>query len=149
MKKCLPPVSIFVFLIALSISYAAMAHYSTENYVLANVIKLNENTVIIGVDCKAIVAETSPERALSIERGINGILAGRPMTHDTFIEVLKSFNISIEALKFQSYDNEYYYAVLILDRSSVNFLEVRVYLVAITQKNQNVNPIAPSTKLAI
>ena len=114
MRKSLPPLSILIFLIVLSIGYAAINHYSTDGYVLANVIKINDNILTIGTDCRAIVGDTSPERALSIQRGINNEIIGRPMTHDTFMEVLKSFNITIEAVKIQYHDDQYYYADMIL-----------------------------------
>ena len=88
-----------------------------SNYVVADVIKVSDTTIFIGKNCTAIVAETSPERAESIEAGIKGIINERPSTHDTFVEVLKSFNITLDSVNIERFDGKYYYANLILKSS--------------------------------
>ena len=125
MKKYLPPICLLIVLLALSITYAVMIHYSAEGYVEVNVLEIEGNTIILGHDCLAIIADTSPERAYSIELGINKKIENRPMTHDSFVEVLKSFNITLEAVKIQRTDDKYYYADMILsDNKKVLTLDV-------------------------
>ena len=114
MDKRLPPLSLFIILLALSIGYSAMIHYSTDGFVEVDTITLEEYIVTIGYGCRGIVADTSPERALSIQQGLRGVIEDRPMSHDTFVEVLKSFNITVEALKINKFEDERYYADLIL-----------------------------------
>lgn len=114
MRKCLPPLPILIFLIALSITYASLV--DVNDFVEVNVLSLEGNTIIIGRDCKALVADTSPERALSIELGSLGRIEGRPMTHDTFVEVLKNFNITLDSVKITRYQDEYYYSDIIFVR---------------------------------
>ncbi len=112
MRKTIPPLSILLFLLALTLTYAAITG-STIGFVQTNVLSLEENTIILGRDCKAIVAETSPERALSIERAIEGKIEGRPLIHDTFVEVIENFNITLESVKLTRYENEIYYSDII------------------------------------
>ncbi len=114
MKKHLPLFYLLIVLVVLTLAYGAMTHYSTEGYVLANVMRIEGQTIIIGHDCLAIVADTSPERAYSIQMGLDKKIENRPMTHDTFIEVIKSFNITLEAVKLQTFDGSYYYSDMIL-----------------------------------
>ena len=109
------PVITFIVLILLSILvFAAINMIDISNYVEANVLEVSETTILIGNNCTAIVAETSPERAESIELGMKGIIQDRPNTHDTFVEVLKSFNITLESVNIDNFDGKYYYANLLL-----------------------------------
>ena len=114
MIRHFPPLPILVFLLALTITYAVLT-VPSEGFVEADVFSLEGNIIILGHDCKAIVAETSPERALSIQMGIEGKVEDRPMTHDTFVEVLKSYNITLESVKLTKYQNEYYYSDMIFN----------------------------------
>jgi len=109
------PIMTFIVLVFLSILvFAAINMMDLSNYVEANVLEVSETTILIGNNCTAIVAETSPERAESIELGMKGIIQDRPNTHDTFVEVLKSFNITLESVNIDSFDGKYYYANLLL-----------------------------------
>jgi bifunctional DNase/RNase len=92
----------------------AMTGIDKSGYVIANVIRVSDTTIIIGSNCTAIVADTTEERAKSIEDGINGVIDGRPNTHDTFAEVLRSFNITLDSVNIERYDGKNYYANLIL-----------------------------------
>ena len=117
-KKKLPliPVSILVILILLSfISLAVISSFvDTTKYVVANVLSVEGTTIIVGNNCTAIVAQTSPERANSIELGIRGIIEVRPNTHDTFATTLQFFNISLDSVNIEKFDGNYYYADLLL-----------------------------------
>lgn len=86
-----------------------------SGYVVADVIRVSGTTILIGNNCTAIVADTSQERADSIENGIKGIIDQRPNTHDTFVAVLRSFNITLDSVNLERYDGSYYYADLILE----------------------------------
>ena len=88
----------------------SFVQFESEEYVRVNVLKIVENTVIIGRDCKAIVAETSPERARNIVLGMEGVIPERPTTHDTIVQILKSFNITLERVVLEKFDGNYYYA---------------------------------------
>lgn len=93
---------------------ALLEFLSLENYVEANVLKVIGTTIIIGNNCTAIKADTSPERAQSIQLGLEKKISDRPNTHDSFAAVLKSFNITLEAVKLERYDGKYYYSDMIL-----------------------------------
>jgi len=109
------PLFIFIILVLFSfISLAVINIIDITNYVVADVIRVSENTIIVGTNCTAIIAETSPERAQSIETGMRGIIEERPNTHDTFVAVLKSFNITLDSIQIESFNGEYYSSNLIL-----------------------------------
>lgn len=116
MRKHLPLIYILLVLLGLSIAYPFVTHYSTEDYVLVDVLRVQENTIIIGKGCVAIVADTSPERAYAIQMGIENRIETRPLTHDSFSEVMKGFNITLEAVKIQRYDDQFYYSDMILNQ---------------------------------
>jgi len=116
-KKSKAPLITLVLLILSSImAYAIVNLIETDKskYVVADYLKVYGTTILIGNNCTAIVAETSPERAESIETGIKGIIDERPNTHDTFVAVLKSFNITLDSVNLERFDGKYYYADLIL-----------------------------------
>jgi len=97
---------------------AMLQYFSSDGFVEANVLQVSGDTIIIGNNCTAIAATTSPERAQSIEQGIEKRTGERPNTHDTIAQILKSFNITADAVKFNSYDGRYYYSDLILRSGS-------------------------------
>lgn len=82
----------------------------SEEYVKVDVLRVVDNTIIIGHGCKAIIADTSPERARNILLGMKGIIPERPTTHDTIVQILKSFNITLEKVVLEKFDGNYYYA---------------------------------------
>lgn len=109
----------FAVLVALVFAVAAVLEYfSTEGFVEANVIRVSGDSIIIGNNCTAIIAETSTERAQSIQQGIDKVMSERPNTHDSFVQVMKSFNITLDAVKLNSYDGRYYYSDMILRSGS-------------------------------
>jgi bifunctional DNase/RNase len=85
-----------------------------SKYVVADYLKVSGTTILIGNNCTAIVAETSEERAASIESGVKGVIDERPNTHDTFVAVLKSFNITLDSVYVERFDGKYYYSDLLL-----------------------------------
>jgi bifunctional DNase/RNase len=106
-----------VLLILSSImAYAIVSLLETNlpGYVAADLIKVSGNTIYIGSNCTAIVADTSQERAQSIEDGINGVINQRPNTHDTLVAIMKSFNITLDSVTIDRFDGTNYYSNLIL-----------------------------------
>ena len=112
-KKSKIPIVTFIILILLSIASLAVINLiETSNYIAADVLKVDGTVIITGRNCTAIVAETSPERAYSIELGIKGVIEQRPNTHDIFSETLKSFNITLDHVTIDNFQNGIYYANL-------------------------------------
>lgn len=105
---------ISAILFASILSFALLEYLTVENYVEASVLRISGNSIIIGNNCTAIIAETSPERAASIELGLEKRMDQRPNTHDTFAQALKSFNVTLESVRLERYDNRYYYSDMIL-----------------------------------
>lgn len=107
------PLIVFLILILFSFLSIAMVNLiNYDDYLIANVLEISESTVILGNNCTAIIAQTSPERAHSIEIGIEGIIEQRPNTHDIFAQTLKSFNISLDQVTLDTFKDGIYYANL-------------------------------------
>jgi len=97
-----------------------------DNMVKADVLRVEDATIILGTGCKAIVADTSAERADSIRLGQLKVINERPTTHDTFVDALKAFNITVDSFRMTRYDGKLYYADLILkSRDKILKLDVR------------------------
>jgi len=127
-KKKTHKLSLIIFLALIFFSFASIALLNITNfeeYLVADVLQVNGYTVILGNNCTAIVAETSPERAHSIETGMKGIIEQRPDTYDIFAQTLKSFNITLEYVTLDNFENNTYYANLFL-RSGNKFLKLDV-----------------------
>jgi len=103
-----------VAIVLIAILSIALVNLREEGFVEASVIKVVGSDIIIGDNCTAIIATTSPERAYSIQLGIEDKIEERPNTHDSFAEVLKSFNITLESVKLTNFDGRYYYANMVL-----------------------------------
>jgi len=111
------PLIALVLLILSSImaySIISLIEIDTSKYVIADYLKVSGTTILIGNNCTAIVAETSAERAESIESGVKGIINERPNTHDTIVAILKSFNITLDSVVIERFDGKFYYSNLIL-----------------------------------
>ncbi len=103
-----------VLLVAVFAVHASGFASQKDGYVEANVLKVIGKTIIIGNNCTVIAAETSPERAYSILLGMEGTINERPNTHDSFVQTLKSFNISVERVNLNSFDGRFYYSDIVL-----------------------------------
>ncbi len=95
---------------------AIMEYINMNEYVEADVIKIIDTTVVLGSNCTAIVAQTSTERANSIQLGLDKKINVRPNTHDIFTDVLKNFNITLESVTMDRFEEDIYYATLHLKR---------------------------------
>jgi len=119
---------LIVFLIIILFSFMSIALINLinfEDYLIANVLEVSGSTIVLGNNCTAIIAQTSPERAHSIEIGIKGIIEQRPNTHDIFAQALKSFNITLEQVTLDNFEEGIYYANLHF-KSGNKFLELDV-----------------------
>lgn len=103
-----------ILLFANFMSSALLDIFSENDYVEANVLSVSGTTIIIGNNCTAIIAETSPERAQSIAMGLEKKMGVRPNTHDTISQILKSFNITLESVRLERFDNRFYYSDMYL-----------------------------------
>lgn len=95
-----------------------LQYFSSDGFVEANVLQVSGDSIFIGNNCTAISATTSPERAQSIQQGLGKQTGERPNTHDTIVQIFKSFNITADAVKFNNYDGRYFYSDLILRSGS-------------------------------
>ena len=111
-----PLITLVLLMLSSIMAYAIvnLIEIDKSKYVVADYLKVSGTTILIGNNCTAIVADTSQERAQSIDDGIKGIINERPNTHDTFVAVLKSFNITLDSVYIERFDGNYYYADLIL-----------------------------------
>jgi len=114
----LPFIFFIIFVLFSFASIAIVNVTNLEDYVVADVLQVSENTVLLGNNCTAIISDTSPERAQAIQTGIKGVIDQRPNTYDIFAETLRSFNITLEYVTLDSFVNGTYYANLYL--SSTN-----------------------------
>jgi len=112
-KRKLPSLLVWFVLLA-ALAYAVGQFVDLEKFVKADVVRVDGNTIILGVGCKAIVADTTEERADSIALGLAGKIDERPNTHDTFVDALKTFNITVDSMSLVRYDGRFYYSDLVL-----------------------------------
>jgi bifunctional DNase/RNase len=111
-----PLVTLFLLILSSIMAYAIvnLIEIDKSKYLIADYLKVSGTTILIGNNCTAIVAETSLERAQSIESGIEGVIDERPNTHDTIAAILKSFNITLDSVFMERFDGKFYYANLLL-----------------------------------
>ncbi|MBI4895697.1 MAG: bifunctional nuclease family protein [Candidatus Aenigmarchaeota archaeon] len=81
-----------------------------EGFVKLDSIKVEGTSVAVVSNCKAIIAETSPERALALFNALNNKTAERPDIYESTASVLQSFNIKLEAVLVHKVDESVYYA---------------------------------------
>ncbi|QQG39572.1 MAG: bifunctional nuclease family protein [Candidatus Aenigmatarchaeota archaeon] len=117
-RRQMPFVVKLLILTLLLLAATAAAEYAGlfggPEFVEANVIDIQGTTLIIGRDCTAIVADTTPDQARSIRLGKEKTVELRPTTHDLYAETLSSFNITVEEAAMTRFGNDIYYAELVL-----------------------------------
>ncbi len=94
------------------VALALMEFVDMNEYEEANVVKIIDTTVVLGNNCTAIVARTSQERARSIELGLEKRIEIRPNTHDLLADTMESFNITLEYVTMDRFEDSIYYATL-------------------------------------
>ncbi len=112
-------------MLASILSSALVEFLSQEDYLPATVLRVAGSTIIIGNNCTAIIAETSPERAQSVSAALEKRMGERPNTHDTIAQILKSFNVTLESVRLEKYDSRFYYSDMYL-RSPEKLLKLDV-----------------------
>ena len=117
MSKKASKLPLFVFFILVLYSLSAIAlfnFFDTEDYVIANVLEVSGTTVVLGNNCTVIISQTSPERAYAIETGLMDIIDERPNTYDVFADTLRNFNITLDYVTLDKYEDGIYYANMYL-----------------------------------
>ena len=133
-NKMLPKLfGVFSIIVLLTVLGTAVnQYYSLDGYTKVwpgGVVEVVGNTLIVGSNCTAIVADTTEERAQGIADAVMNVSIPRPDTWTSWEASLKSFNISVDAVQMQRYDGKYYYADVLLrgmtDQEKVLRLDMR------------------------
>ena len=113
-------------------AFAVSQYFSTEGYTKVwpgGVLQVSGDTIVLGANCTAIVADTTEERADAIADALANRTGERPDTWTSWVNSLRSFNITVEAVQIQRYDGTYYYSDILLrgftDQEKVLRLDVR------------------------
>ena len=109
---------IFIVIVLIS-AFASLALYQfipQEGLVEANVIRVIDTSVIVGNNCTGIIAETSAERAESIELGLQNRISERPNTHDTLAAVFRAFNITVEGVEITDIQDQNYLSFITISQ---------------------------------
>jgi len=113
-----------------------------EEYVPISILDVNGTTIIVGSGCKAIIADTSEERAQSIAFGLIGEMDERPNVHDGMTSLLQVYNITLNYVVMYRYDNTtgaYYSDAVFQKGSDVLVLDMRpsdAFALALRTKSQ-------------
>lgn len=112
-KSVLIPIIVFI-LVSSILAMGLINYLDITNYVEVNTIQVYDTNIAVGRDCTAIIASTSPERAYSIQLGLEKRIEERPNTHDTLATILDSFNITLEGVYITGIEGDYYYSDMLL-----------------------------------
>jgi bifunctional DNase/RNase len=87
-------------------------------------LSVNETSTVPAVvldvgDGSFITVYIGLSEAMSIGRALNKDTSIRPSTHDLFMEVMKTFHISMEALHIDALEESVYYGKMILSRDGI------------------------------
>lgn len=111
---------VLAIVVMVSVSVLGLFEYlDREEYVETDIIRVDGDVITLGKDCKVIVAQTSPERARSIQLGLEGKIDIRPNTHDIFADTLEKFDITLEAVTLDRFEEGIYYANLHLRKGNI------------------------------
>ncbi|MFB6076346.1 MAG: bifunctional nuclease family protein [Candidatus Aenigmatarchaeota archaeon] len=104
-----------MLILSLTVASIPLSKVNTEEFVEINQLHvIQDNTIVMGNNCTAIVAQTSPERARSIALGLRGLVNVRPNTHDVFSDAIGGFNITVERIEVTNFKDGMYYSKMIL-----------------------------------
>ena len=93
---------------------AQIDYFPSDQYVEITEIAVDGTTLAIAHDCKALVAQTSEERAVAIQDGLAGVIQDRPTIYDAFTEVLDAYNMSVVSMAIEGRDDKFYYSNIVL-----------------------------------
>ena len=82
-------------------------------YKTANV-STEGNRVFLASGCRALSFEVTNDQALSISYGLGKRIFSRPLTHDVLKDILDNYNISVESVAIDTFEEEIYKAKIIL-----------------------------------
>lgn len=99
--------------------------FPSDEYVEIDSISVDGTTIAVVSGCKALVAETSPERAQAIQYGLEGKIEDRPTIYDIFTEVLDTYNMSVVSMAIERRDDRFYYSNIVL-RSPTRVLKLDI-----------------------
>lgn len=85
-------------------------------YSLANV-SMDDNTVVLQSGCKVITFEITEDQALSIRLGLEKNIFSRPLTHDIMKDVLDHYDIAVESVAIDSFEDDIYKAKIYLQQA--------------------------------
>ena len=83
-----------------------------------NLLKIDGTTITIGLDCLAIVADTSQERADAIALSLANKTGDRPNAWDGWASSLSTFNITFEAVTLYGKTSSAYLSQAVFRRDS-------------------------------
>lgn len=122
MRKRVPLLSILFGILATAIALGIVGiaigqYFSTEGYTKVwpgGVLEVIDSTIVAGVNCTALVADTTAERAQGIADALSNTTGARPDTWASWATSMRSFNITVEAVQIQRYDGKFYYSDVLL-----------------------------------
>jgi len=101
---------IIVFALAAYAVIYLISPVNEDEFVKITLIQVSNDSLIIGNNCTALIASTSPERLESIALGLANTIDVRPTTHDNFVAVLNAFNITLDRVEIYRFDNNIFYS---------------------------------------
>ncbi len=82
-------------------------------YSIANV-SMDDNTVVLQSGCKVVTFEITEDQALSVRLGLEKNVFSRPLTHDIMKDVLDHYDIAVESVAIDSFEEDIYRAKIYL-----------------------------------
>ncbi|HKZ45391.1 MAG TPA: bifunctional nuclease family protein [archaeon] len=101
---------------------ASVPEMSTEGYTeVAIDINVTEDRGIVSLsgNCYEILATVDKAQAISIEKGIMGVIEQRPNTHDLIKDMLKSLDVKMLMMKINDLRNGTYFSKIILQKGNL------------------------------
>lgn len=110
---------LILFFFAISILLVSNKNLNYQNFEemkKVNVKYLNNTAkIILENECYKLTFYTSKEQGRNIEVALANLKLERPLTHDLFISVFKTFKLNVKELRITKLENGIYYANLIFD----------------------------------
>lgn len=82
-------------------------------YTSANV-SIDGNRVLLQSGCDGLSFDVTDDQALSIRFGLEKTVFSRPLTHDILRDILDHYEISVESVSIDSFEDEIYTAKIVL-----------------------------------
>ena len=93
----------------------SMPEISKTGYLPADV-RMDGTSLIFTSDCYSISMDITDEQAYSIKSALEKKIVSRPLTHDIIKDMLEGFDFKILMIRIESYNDEIYYARIILQK---------------------------------